>query len=136
MKRLAAKVGRARTPEGERKAEARLIEELDLLDAEALELWAGAVMIDRRFQGATGAGGFWAKASEAVNTIASNLLAERRAMDALRRRVDSPMTDAEALRLRDDVLKGRGLASVCGDHRATIGEVLEMRRAVAWRTPA
>ena len=133
VKRHAAKVARARTEEGRAKARGRLIVALDALDDDALELWAGVVMIDRRWCGATGTGAYWAVASRAVNEVAADILAERSAVDALVRREDSPMNEAEAARLHADVLRGRGLASICGEHRATVAEVESVRRASAWR---
>ena len=133
VKRYAAKVARARTEGGRDKARIKLTAALDELDDEALELWAGVVMVDRRWCGATGEGAYHAVASKAVNDVAAAILVERQAVDALVRREDSPMNEAEAARLHADVLKGRGLASICGEHRATVAEVESVRRATAWR---
>lgn len=80
VKRWAAKAGRARTREGRRKAEERLREVLDELDDAALSLWASATMIDQRWCGATGQGGFWARASESCNQVAARLIHERSAV--------------------------------------------------------
>ena len=133
MKRHAAKAARARTEDGRVKARRKLVEALAELDDDALRLWAGALMIDKRWCGATGTGAYWAVASEEVNRAAGYIVEERRALEALTTREDSPMTQAEAARLLDDVLKGRGIASLCGEHRATVAEVESVRRAVAWR---
>lgn len=101
VKRATAKVGRARSQAGEDKAEERLRVELDVLDDHALQLWANVVIVDHRFCGATGQGGFWAKAS---GTSSRN-----------------PCASVKA---------GRSTAALCCDHRATIGEVVAMRKAV------
>lgn len=74
VKRHAAKAARARTDEARAKAEERLREALGELDGDAIRLWASAVMIDRRWNGATGCGGYWAKASEICNRAARSLL--------------------------------------------------------------
>ena len=77
VKRLAAKVGRAKDAETQQAAETKLTAALRELDGDALRRWADVVMIDARFCGATGQGGFWAKASDAVNRLAKELLNER-----------------------------------------------------------
>ena len=77
VKAAAAKVGRARSLRQEDAAMAKLSAVLDELDDEALRLWAGVAMIDHRWQASTGAGGFWAKASGAVNAVARRLIGER-----------------------------------------------------------
>lgn len=80
VKKWAAKAGRARTQEEADAAEAKLRDVLAALDDHTLILWADVVMIDPRFQGATGQGGYWAKASEAVNRMARSVRADRRAL--------------------------------------------------------
>ena len=80
VKRAAARVGRGiKQPPAERaKREAKLRAVLDTLDDHALELWSRVGMIDHRWNGATGQGGYWAPASIAVNRIAGELLVQRR----------------------------------------------------------
>ena len=56
--------------------------------------WSEVVMIDSRFCGATGQGGYWAKASEAVNRIALGILNRR--------------TSMEPIKLKDEFEKARG----------------------------
>ena len=70
---------RARDEGRRAKAWEALVLALDGLDDDALVLWSEAVMIDGRFQGATGVGGFWAMASDAVNRAAKRILEIRRA---------------------------------------------------------
>ena len=74
VKKQAARYARARNEDRRAKAWADLVLALDGLDNDALGLWAEVVMIDGRFQAATGAGGFWSMASDAVNRAAKRIL--------------------------------------------------------------
>ena len=80
VKRAAARVGRSlgKGQAEQDRLEVKLREKLDGLDDHALELWSRVIMLDPRWCGATGQGGFWAAASDATNRIARQLLAERR----------------------------------------------------------
>lgn len=80
VKRAAARVGRGiyQPPAEREQREARLRAVLDTLDDHALDLWSRVVLIDHRWCGATGQGGYWAAASAAVNRIAGDLLVQRR----------------------------------------------------------
>lgn len=75
IKRLAAKCGRT-IYKGEKHAKARekLLVAMTALDVPALRYWATVVMIDNRYNGATGQGGFWAAASACCNELASAAL--------------------------------------------------------------
>ena len=78
VKRLAAKCGRAyRQAEKFEQHKAKLREFMQTLDKERLRYWAGVVMLDPRFCGATGTGAYWSVASEQVNEVAKELLRER-----------------------------------------------------------
>ena len=55
----------------------RLKKELFLCETGRLRYWAQVVMIDGRWCGATGAGGYWAAASDIVNREAVAELARR-----------------------------------------------------------
>lgn len=59
------------------KAEAALVEALRDEHTGRLRYWAGATMIDSRFQGASGQGGIWAAASRLVNERAAAELRRR-----------------------------------------------------------
>ena len=79
LKRLAARVGRTfHDQEKHDKAKASLRAFMEDLGVGELHYWAGIAMIDGRWCGATGQGGFWAVASRVVNEIASELLDEHR----------------------------------------------------------
>ena len=77
IKRLAAKCGRnIRKPAWDghfEKLQARLAE----LESHEVLWWARVVMIDHRWQGATGQGGYWAAASDACNRAAWRVLFSR-----------------------------------------------------------
>ena len=77
VKRHAAKAARGRTHEIRQRAEERLADALRELATPDLRLWCEVVMIDHRWQGATGHGGYWAAASRIVNEVARRVLAER-----------------------------------------------------------
>lgn len=105
VKRAAAKAGRswesARTGGDERTAAhradvAKLVEVLAGTDTGRLRYWAGATMIDGRWCGASGAGGYWAVASRLVNEAAAVEL--RRRGDAWRAAGLGPFATIEAVR--------------------------------------
>ena len=78
VKRLAAKCGRAyNQPEKFEKHKTKLREYLETLDSERLRYWAKVVMLDSRWCGATGQGGYWAVASRCVNEAAREIIRER-----------------------------------------------------------
>ena len=78
VKRLAAKCGRAYNDAAKfEKHTAKLREYMQTLSSERLRYWSGVIMLDPRFCGATGQGGFWAAASEQVNQIAKDILRDR-----------------------------------------------------------
>ena len=78
VKRLAAKCARSyRQAEKFEQHKAKLREFMQTLDKERLRYWAGVVMLDPRFCGATGEGAYWAVASEQVNQVAKEILVER-----------------------------------------------------------
>ena len=70
VKRHAAAAARAKTPKREHAALERLRKVLAELDNDNLYAWATTTMIDGRWQGATGVGGYWALASQIVNNAA------------------------------------------------------------------
>ena len=59
------------------KHKAKLREYMQTLETERLRYWSGVIMLDPRFCGATGQGGFWAAASDQVNQIAKDILRDR-----------------------------------------------------------
>ena len=63
------------------KHKAKLVEYMWTLDSDRLGYWAGVVMLDPRFCGATGQGGFGAVASECVNQAAAQILRRKRRME-------------------------------------------------------
>ena len=63
IKRHAATAARAKTPKRQHAALDRLRKVLAALDNDNLYAWATVWMIDWRWQGATGAGAYWAVAS-------------------------------------------------------------------------
>ena len=70
IKRHAAAAARAKTPKREHAALGRLRKVLATLDNDNLYAWGTTTMIDGRWQGATGVGGYWALASQIVNDAA------------------------------------------------------------------
>ena len=54
------------------KLKAKLVKYMRTLDSDRLGYWAGVVMLDPRFCGATGTGAYSAVASECVNQAAPN----------------------------------------------------------------
>ena len=78
LKKLAARVGRSLydKPKYDKFYKA-LTKYMNTLDTGSLRYWAKVVMIDHRWNGATGQGAFWAVASEAVNEIALSILKSR-----------------------------------------------------------
>ena len=48
------------------KLKAKLVEYMRTLDSDLLGYWAGVVMLDPRFCGASGTGAYWAVASECL----------------------------------------------------------------------
>lgn len=80
IKKIAARCGRTFWPykrEKHEKAREKLREAMENLDARALRYWAYVVMIDDRWCGATGQGGFWAVASRCVNEEAKAIILGR-----------------------------------------------------------
>lgn len=77
IKRHAATAARAKTPKRQHAALERLRKVLATLDNDNLYAWATTTMIDGRWQGATGAGAYWAVASQMVNDAASAELRSR-----------------------------------------------------------
>lgn len=78
LKRLAARVGRAYQQSAKfEQTKAKLFEYMQTLKTERLRYWAKVVMLDPRFSGATGAGAYWAVASEQVKELARDILRER-----------------------------------------------------------
>ena len=78
VKRAAAKVGRAFGQRAKyEKAVAALNKVLHGLETPRLRFWADCLMIDGRWCGATGQGGYWAVASEKVNELAGEELKTR-----------------------------------------------------------
>ena len=74
IKRIAAKCGRAfgRRDRVELERQfGRLVEAMRALPRSEIVYWRHIVMIDGRWQGATGQGAYWAVASEAANRAAS-----------------------------------------------------------------
>lgn len=78
IKKWAAKAGRTyRDRDKHFKARKKLREALEPLDIRALLYWSYVVMIDDRWCGATGQGGFWAVASRCVNEEAKAIILGR-----------------------------------------------------------
>lgn len=77
VKRIGAKCGRAKTQADEDKWRGKLREVMREMDMGGLNYWATVVMLDHRFQGATGLGAFWAVASRIVNEVAREVLRTR-----------------------------------------------------------
>ena len=77
IKKIAARAARANTVEKEKKALDELVDIMRELDFENLNTWAIIMMIDHRWCGATGQGGYWAKASDFCNRAALQILRER-----------------------------------------------------------
>ena len=78
VKQLAARVGRTLGKQDQHERACLALKRgLSKLDSGTLRYWACVVMIDPRWCGATGHGGFWAAASHMVNELALELLAER-----------------------------------------------------------
>ena len=77
VKRHAARAGRAKTQAKEDAARAKLRAALNELPTFALDLWARVVLIDSRFHGATGEGGWISWASRATNEEALAVLRNR-----------------------------------------------------------
>ena len=98
VKRAAAKAGRSwRTGgDGHRADVAKLAEVLHGTDSGRLRYWAGVTMLDGRWCGASGAGGYWAVASRLVNEAATAEL--RRRGDAWRSAGLGPFATVEAVR--------------------------------------
>ena len=74
------------------------------------------------------------RATAIVNLAARQIEMERDEMRRLMGRDDSPLNESEAEAFRADVARGRNLAALCGEHRATIRDVERMRR-IADRLP-
>ena len=70
----AGRVVRAKNGSVKKKAERRLHELLEAVPRWALLRWSLVPMIDDRFQGATGEGGYIAKASALVNRMARDIM--------------------------------------------------------------
>ena len=88
VKRLAARCGRAYRDEAKfGKLKAKLVEYMRTLDNDRLGYWAGVVMLDPRFCGATGTGAFWAVASRIVNEVAKEILPLKRRMELVSNRI-------------------------------------------------
>ena len=77
VKRNAARAGRAKTQVKEDAARVKLRATLAELPTFAVDLWSRVVLIDSRFHGATGEGGWIAWASRAVNEEALAVLRDR-----------------------------------------------------------
>ena len=79
VKKAAARAARSfrKDEETHQSHVADLIKVLIDTDSARLRYWAGVVMIDNRFCGATGTGAYWAVASRLVNEIAQIELKER-----------------------------------------------------------
>ena len=77
IKKIAAKAGRATTNEKEEKVLLELINTMEPLSVDDLNIWAVIMMIDHRWCGATGQGGYWAKASDFCNRAALYVLSKR-----------------------------------------------------------
>ena len=73
VKRLAAKAARSFRKEDQKKHKKQLADLAKVIkdtDSARLRYWAGVVMIDMRFCGASGTGAYWAVASRFVNECA------------------------------------------------------------------
>ena len=78
IKKLAARCGRTLAKRDDhRRARARLVARLEKVENAHLRYWAEVVVIDHRWCGATGQGGFWAAASRCVNEDAAAILQQR-----------------------------------------------------------
>ena len=78
VKRLASRAGRTfRDRLAHEEARSRLRAYLAESATCHLRFWAGVIMLDPRFCGASGTGAFWAVASRVVNEEARAILAER-----------------------------------------------------------
>ena len=78
VKRVAAQVGRAlRTADRYKVAVTRLQRILEEQESCHLRFWAQVLMLDPRWCGATGKGGFWAHATMMVNELSVGILRER-----------------------------------------------------------
>ena len=78
LKRLAARCGRTLYDrEKHEKAGQKLYEYMQTLGTGELGYWLTIIMIDHRWNGATGQGGYWAVASRVVNETAERILRER-----------------------------------------------------------
>ena len=78
IKRLAARTGRALGSASKYAAAyGKLCEAMRTLPTDRLTYWSNVIMIDSGWCGATGAGGYWAAASEACNRSATEALALR-----------------------------------------------------------
>ena len=97
VKAAAAKAARSWRTGGDKHREdlARLARVLEGTDTARLRYWAGATMIDGRYCGASGAGGYWAVASRLVNEQARAEL--RRRGDAWRAAGLGPFATIEAV---------------------------------------
>ena len=111
----ALKCARARTPHTLDAKYLALVETLDTLPTEIVKEWTNATISD-------------ATATGTVNAAARSLLMVREEMDRLTRRPDSPLSEFEAWQFRKDVMAGRHVSALCGEHRVTIREVETMRR--------
>ena len=80
LKRLAARAGRA-FGRGNHRVELRATQllkvHLESLGSGELTHWSQVAMIDPRFNGATGQGGYWAAASRIVNELSMEILKVR-----------------------------------------------------------
>ena len=74
VKRIAARYARAHTNSVKDECRAKLRQLMEGFHLGKLNRCRTVVMIDHRWQGATGAGGYWAVASELVNEVASEIL--------------------------------------------------------------
>ena len=78
IKRLGARCGRTFGEQTHHeRARKRLRLRLEAIDSARLRYWASVVVIDHRWCGATGQGGFWAVASRCVNEEAQAILRKR-----------------------------------------------------------
>ena len=78
VKRAAAKVGRAfGNRDKYNRAHAQLVAVLEKQDPAHLRFWAQVPILDMRWSGATGQGGYWAVATQAVNDVSADLMRQR-----------------------------------------------------------
>ena len=82
VKQLAARVGRALYDQDRHVGACLALRKyLHTLPPDRIRYWAGCPILDPRWDGATGQGGYWAAATAAVNRIAGDVLTSKEYRD-------------------------------------------------------